>query len=240
MFTILTDELKLFNFLKKKFFYTDFYNKKNLILIRKINNNWIIKYKKRKIEFRSNNNENELSFISWIIRFIIQRDLLIRRIIFLHCSAIIYKNQLLVFLGKSGAGKSTIYNNFPKKSRFTNDILIIKIDESNTIGYFSPFEKEILINKKKLFYKVRSLFLLKKDNYLKIKNINQKKLINLFLEDNFLNVFFKKDKKITIIEKQMFLRLIVNFLKTVSFFQLNFSKGFNYQDFFKLYEKKQN
>lgn len=236
MFTILTDNLDLFNFLKKKFFYLNKFNKENLIFITKKDQHWFIKYKKINIDF--NSQENDLSFISWILRFIIQRDLLSKKIIFIHCSAVNYQNQLYIFLGKSGAGKSTILSNFPRKFQFTNDILIIE-NKNNFLGYFSPFEKDVLKNKKNKKMTIKSLFFLKKANQLEINNLDRKKLINYLLEDNYLGVFINEKYKITKKSQTIYLNFIVNLLKKTLFFQLKFPKQFNYKDFFYLIDERQ-
>lgn len=105
--------------------------------------------------------------------------LLLKKGFFLHGSAVAHDNEVFIFTGKSGAGKSTIMRLLSKKFfPIADDSLIIKKEGDDYFAYQTPFtEKAKWIKRGKERYRIKRIFFLKKAKFIKTKEIRNTQLI---------------------------------------------------------------
>lgn len=158
-----------------------------------------------------------LNRVIWLIRSIL-RKFLKDKGFFLHCSAnAINDKKAIIFLGNPGVGKSTISMMLDGLYRKIVDDTAIVLKRN---GYFYiyqiPFRERNILSKKGNGYKISTVFFLKKS-----------KLIKIVQEENIFRNMPKFFKQIwldrTYIKHQF--RRIINFVETVPFFTLLFSKN---------------
>jgi serine kinase of HPr protein (carbohydrate metabolism regulator) len=139
----------------------------------------------------------------------------------LHCSAVKIDNQALIFLGKQGAGKSTVAGLLSDNYEIlADDNGIIKKEKGKYYFYQVPrVEKNYRIKKNSKRYLIKAIFFLKKSSVYKVNKIKDKEFIlkkmqcqllgdlkNLkqkikslfkmvYTFNNFYFLFFGKDKK---------------------------------------------
>lgn len=94
----------------------------------------------------------------------------------IHASSSLPNNKALLFLGQSGAGKSTIINLLNGKyTPLADDSVILKKEENEFFLYQTPFiEKEYWIKKSCKRYRLKSVYLLKKSSSYRIQKIYNK------------------------------------------------------------------
>ncbi len=138
--------------------------------------------------------------------------------IMLHASGIKTKKGIYLFLGNSGAGKSTIVQLIKDVFiPFSDDNCIIKLVKNQYLAYQTPFfEKNFYFPKKKGGYPVLGICFLKKSNECKIQKIPDKEFIyqQLVLNSDVSNKFIKKQiASITILLKNYFYFYLFRFKK---------------------------
>lgn len=103
---------------------------------------------------------------------------------FIHGSACRFRNSALLFLGESGAGKSTIAQMTAKKmATLADDIFIIKKEKDRVLFFQTPFhEKNWKFKRSKNALVIRAIFLLQQATKTRIDRITDKEqLLILFL-----------------------------------------------------------
>lgn len=231
---LIIDDKKLFNYFKANYWF--FFNKnkednkiKIQIEIKKNIKYYQIKIKPEKLLIKVNIKKNLLfKDIEWIVRTMIQYNLLKYGVIFIHSSAFFYKNKVYAFLGTSGKGKSTIIKNFSKNNLLSDDILILKKEKESFFAYQSPFEKKRVNKKIKKRIKIKKMFLLKQGKELVEKKIAIKEVVNYFLADNYI-------PKLPKIKLDGYSELIFNLIKKIEIVSLFFPKKFNKNFFLSKY-----
>lgn len=154
----------------------------------------------------------------WVIKYILKK-LLKERGFFLHASASCINNKAYIFLGNSGAGKSTITALLNQKHpSIGDDNIIIKKENGRFNFYQSPlFEKYFIYYRNLSRNSIGKVFFLHKADYIKIEKIEDKNLVlkkiasqfphekediknqmSLLIEfvsklDNFYDLYFTKD-----------------------------------------------
>lgn len=105
--------------------------------------------------------------------------LLINKGFIVHCSAIKIQDQAVLFIGKQGAGKSTVVNLLSNEYEvLADDNGIIKEEAGRYYFYQSPkYEKNLRIKKTGKRYLIKAVFLLKKSPVYKIKKIIDKEFL---------------------------------------------------------------
>ncbi|MFA6532844.1 MAG: hypothetical protein WCT22_02485 [Patescibacteria group bacterium] len=133
----------------------------------------------------------QISFVQFqvILRMIIN-ILLKNQGFIIHASASNIKGKALLFLGKSGAGKSTTMKFLNHKYQsLADDTVIIKKENSNYFFYQTPFiEKEAWVKKTNKRYGLGSIFFIKKAKFFKKEKISDKnKILNLLIKQLWTN-----------------------------------------------------
>lgn len=174
--------------------------------------------------------------IDWIIRTLLQFNLIKYKIIFLHSSSFIKDDNINIFLGKSEAGKSTIIKNAPKKDIFGDDITIIRKEKNIFFAYQSPFEKDRISDVKIGKMPIIGMFHLKKGKSFKVAPIDNKDKFNLLITDSYMPRFPKDKNDLKYIKNiRKFNDLILILIKNVSIKKLYFPKNFRYKSFLPVY-----
>jgi len=152
-----------------------------------------------------------------ILRYILHHSLVDKNSILLHCSAIRHKKQALIFLGPSGAGKTTIANFLQKNyPTLTDDTGIVHIKRQRCYFYQSPFyEKNWRFSRSPDALIVKKAFFLKKSRHNKVIEINDRSI--LFKKLRPLLLVGKKNEK-----KDH--RLLKKMIKNCRFYNLAFTK----------------
>lgn len=127
-----------------------------------------------------------------ILRQILSELLIQKQGVVVHCSAIKYDNQAYLFLGKPGAGKSTVMSLLSKKFlSLADDSGIIKKEGNNYFFYQTPYlEKNSWIKKNNDKLYLSKIFFLRKKSYFKIEKIKNKDYI---IERMTKQLFSEKD-----------------------------------------------
>ncbi len=97
--------------------------------------------------------------------------------LFLHASSCTFRNHTFLFMGRSGAGKSTIVQlfNYAGGTAMSDDTSIITRMDKRIYYFQAPFvETNYVIKKDMIPRKIRAVFFLKKARENKIKEINGK------------------------------------------------------------------
>lgn len=139
---------------------------------------------------------------------------------FLHASASLVKHQAYVFIGRSGAGKTTIMTLLTKMSRPLSDDHVLILKEDNQFYYYQIpfFEKgQAIIKKTSRRHKLGKIFFLKKAGFLKLKHVSEKNIVlHMLLEQRWVD-----DEHL---QKQA--KVILDFVSRFShFYYLFFSKN---------------
>lgn len=138
---------------------------------------------------------------------------------FLHGSAIEKDDKAYLFLGKSGAGKSTAVKMLKKKFRpLADDMLIVRKRGNHFIAYQNPNpEKEADFIKEKKGVPVDRVFFLRKSLHFKIEKIVNKEKIN--------EKMIKQLVSNTVDIKRQF-RYVMSFIRSHNeFYYLHFAKN---------------
>jgi len=107
-----------------------------------------------------------------------------KKLLFIHASAFLVKGKAMIFLGKKGAGKSTIVKLLKNKfSPLCDDIAIIKIDKRKLFLYQVPYLEKNQYKKTNNCYPIAGLYFLKKADNFHVEKID------LAFESQFLNDF---------------------------------------------------
>lgn len=155
-----------------------------------------------------------------LINFILLKLSENNKLLFLHSSAVKINKEAYIFLGKSGAGKSTTANLLKKKYfKLSDDISLVRKEKNIYNLYQSPILEKNLITKTSDKTPVNSVYFLKKAKYFKIRKIKNKEYIlksaskQIFTKDehfplqikylaefikefdNFYFLYFSKDSK---------------------------------------------
>jgi hypothetical protein len=118
-----------------------------------------------------------------ITRFLVKKNGFL-----LHASSVLNKNKLLVFLARSGGGKTTAANmisSFKGSRKFSDDSLVVKKEKGKWVFYSTPFVEKNKIFKKS-FCKSAKMFILKKNNKAAIKKSEGQKNLKFILAQIWL------------------------------------------------------
>lgn len=152
-----------------------------------------------------------------VLRNILQELLILNKGMIIHASASLMDNKAIIFLGNSGAGKSTITKLLnPEFSFLADDNIILKKEVDKYYCYQTPFiEKNVLIEKRPTKYPIRGFFFLYKGKECAVKLIEKKQIAAKLISKQLLS------------EQEVLNRQIKNLLDLVatydSFFKLEFN-----------------
>lgn len=138
----------------------------------KNNNNYIsycIRVSPNKFQTFYHISEEQLMYI---IRGMCQQYLTSNSGCFLHASAIGYKNKVVIFLGKSGAGKSTIIRMLKNlMTPIADDMLIVKKEKAKYVVYQTPFPETNKYHPENMKFDLMGCIFLRKSQKNSLKKI---------------------------------------------------------------------
>lgn len=87
--------------------------------------------------------------------------------VLVHACGFDYKNNAFIFIGKSGAGKTTIANIFSKFNILNDELVALRIAGGKVFAFSTPFWGEMKREGKNLKSKLKKIFFIKKhiDNF---------------------------------------------------------------------------
>lgn len=152
-------------------------------------------FKCKNFKFRTDFS-NDFDYINFIIKVIIEINLLDQGIILLHGSALGFNRKAYIFLGKSGAGKSTIIQNSTKTKIqceiLADDTVVIQKKDDTYFIYSSPFDYKSDYSMKSQGYPLQNIYILNKANKVSITSLpiaDQAK--NLMYNDTYFMFAYK-------------------------------------------------
>ncbi len=113
---------------------------------------------------------NNYDFL-YCLRCVIAASFIDNGLIYMHASAVLKNNKIVLFMGKSGSGKSTAAR-LSRREIFSEDEVFIRIEKQGFVVYSSPFEKDKLKAFKGNGYLLDTIYTLKKSKKPQIKKIN--------------------------------------------------------------------
>lgn len=148
----------------------------------------------------------------------------LNNMLLLHSSSLEINNKVAIFLGKPGAGKSTICELHPNYQRLSDDTSLLKL-EKDRWKYFTTFlHEKNPVNYGPKCYDILGLYILKKSLNNRITLIKNEARLLPFLK----NVFFcTNDNKISKTSIERTLSLCYNLVKSQNIYLLEFRKEQN-------------
>lgn len=153
-----------------------------------------------------------------ILREVIQGLLKKNNGFILHASANHYQGAAILFVGRSGVGKSTIMrllnNKYPA---LADDSVIVKKNGNKFYCYATPFyEKESWLSKNSTRFPIKKIFFLRRKRFFKVKKIEDKHYLYKEIISHFLTTTKPSKKEIS---------YIIEFLDNFNeFYFLSFTK----------------
>jgi len=109
-----------------------------------------------------------------IMRILINNLVRIKKAFIIHCSALLVNKKAILFIGKSGAGKSTIVQILKKEfTPLCDDLAIVARGKGGKYHLFQvPYKEKNNYCKDNSSYPISKFYLIKKDNKTFIRKIN--------------------------------------------------------------------
>jgi hypothetical protein len=171
----------------------------------------------------------QLRFFTYCLSACIEAKLTARNTVFLHASSYFINNKAYLFLGPSGAGKTTIINTVSKNKRLSNDTSII-IKKNNLFYVFaSPFDKNEIVYKNQKRALLTDIFILNQSDKFEIKELETDAKIKSLLENNYLTMNIDNLAKVRIrYDKLKLIKTLLQLVGNIRIRKLNFPKKINF------------
>lgn len=105
-------------------------------------------------------------------QIIINRLIIMQKLILVHASACLIRNRAVLFVGESGSGKSTIVTLLKKTYRpLCDDMAILRKKNNSLFLYQVPYEEKNNYRKDNTPYPVSHIYVLKKDGRVQIRSL---------------------------------------------------------------------
>lgn len=136
-----------------------------------------------------------------IMKHVLQKLLNKNGGLMLHASAVLFNTTAYLFLGKSGAGKSTAKGLLSKKFKpLSDDFSIVRQEKGKLYYYQTPFlEKELINNISYQRLSLKRLFFLKKSEYFSIIKLDDTKIkLDELISNSICNMYANNYERDTI------------------------------------------
>lgn len=156
----------------------------------------------------------------FLLRLIIQLLIEKEKGFFIHASAnALTKNSACLFIGKSGAGKSTISSLLERKYiKLADDIALISQKEGHYYLYPTPIDERLMIDKADIKpYKIKGIFIIQQSHEITLKKIKNN---DFLIQKIFTCTLFKESARLNVLNSKL-KKLITN---KIDFFQFKFPK----------------
>jgi hypothetical protein len=237
-FRIVTNNKLIFQFLKNEYFIDDkelkpFYE----INITQQKDAFKISSKDITISYNlSTDSDLYLYVIEYFLRYIIEQYLIKDNILLIHGSSFVYKGKAYLFVGTSGAGKSTIVSKSNLSNRLADDTVVIFFKNKIPYVYQTPFEKIPFNNHKDRKFKIAKIFKIIQSKQNKTERLSTIEKLYTLMNSDILIMGFNGDYKVnsTIatgsdfdsLSKQHYTNLI-QLIESISIENLFFTKDCN-------------
>jgi len=153
-----------------------------------------------------------------IIKYIISRFINKNKLFIVHCSAILKNDGIIIFLGKSGAGKSTIVKILKKKFvPIVDDVGLIRKKGNNYYFYQTPYteKNKYPIHQKK--WRIKKIFFIKKTKSKQKSVVNK---LQILKKDRKL-INYLKNQIITSRDKKNLINFLIKYANDFYFLHLS-------------------
>jgi len=173
-----------------------------------------LRFSKRRAEFRNVPHEYALDSL---IRILLTVALLPKDGFLLHAASIVRNGKAYVFVGRSGAGKSTVASLSPVGTVLTDEISLLRRTERGWRAYGTPFWGEFRAGGHNASYPVAGIYSLAQAAENRLEASQPKDLLRAMLP---CVLFFSSDTG----ANRALLDVLTSFSQTVAGFRLHFKK----------------
>lgn len=136
---------KLFNYFSKEFYCTNSHNQTQYIIsIDETNAQYIVKTLPQSLILKADKKVCSIKGLEYFLKAAIEYNLLTSSFLFFHGSVFEHENKAFVFIGPSGAGKTTIIRKVPKNKVLGDDVVVIQNIDNVFFVHTSPFDRQFL------------------------------------------------------------------------------------------------
>lgn len=135
----------------------------------------------------------------------------------IHSSSLIHKEKGYVFFGVSGSGKSTVVKLSESDECLTDELTLIRKDETGYLTAGTPFHGELPIYRNKMAELV-NLFFLKKSETTYFRKMNRSEIYPILLRNV---LFFSDDWSL----RQKIFTTVIDLADHVEIYEMNFEKN---------------
>ncbi len=136
----------------------------------------------------------------------------------LHAASVVKDGLGYIFMGKSGAGKSTIARHSTKYTVLSDEISLIRKVENRYLLYSTPFWGEQEIKGGNFYSPIQGIYQLKQSAGLDLRRLSKKESLCRLMENV---LYFAREPFLT---KRVF-QSSLDFINEVSFYELKFQKN---------------
>lgn len=152
-----------------------------------------------------------------LIRILLTMALLPKRGFLLHAASIVRDGRAYIFMGRSGAGKSTVSSLSPKGSVLTDEISLIRFDRDGWRAHGTPFWGEFRAAGQNQDYSIAGIYCLKQAKENRLVPLTVKEMLRAILP---CVLFFSSDPQ----ANNELLNILVGFTREIPCFRLHFLK----------------
>ncbi len=171
-------------------------------------------------EFRGVRHEYALDSL---IRILLTVALLPKQGFLLHAASIVRDGRAYIFMGRSGAGKSTVASLSPDGSVLTDEISLVRFVDGEWRAHGTPFWGEFRAAGHNHHYPIAGIYCLTQDSQDKVAPLRPKELLRAILP---CVLFFSAEQK----ANEALLNILMQFVKELPCYRLHFRKGTAFWD----------
>jgi len=152
-----------------------------------------------------------------LLRILLTVVLLPRRGFLLHAASIVRDGRAYIFMGRSGAGKSTVASLSPAGSVLTDEISLLRFSEGSWQAYGTPFWGEFRAAGTNSHYPVTGIYVLSQATHDRIEPLSSKEILRALLP---CVLFFTSQKR----AHELLLVMLLNLIEQVPCYRLHFRR----------------
>jgi hypothetical protein len=158
-----------------------------------------------------------------LIRILLTVALLPRQGFLLHAASVVRNGRAYVFMGRSGAGKSTVASLSPEGSVLTDEISLIRFERDGWRAHGTPFWGEFRAAGHNRNYPIAGIYCLTQAPEDRVIPVKPKELLRAMLP---CVLFFSPERE----ANEALLNILMKFVREVPCFQLRFRKDAAFWD----------
>lgn len=156
-----------------------------------------------------------------LLRILLTAVLLPRRGFLLHAASVVRDGRAYIFVGRSGAGKSTVASLSPAGSVLTDEISLIRYSEGCWQAFGTPFWGEFRAAGMNSHFPLAGIYFLTQDREDRFEPLNSKQILRALLP---CVLFFSSDRQ----ANEALLSTLLDLVERVSACRLHFRRSPNF------------